>query len=357
MASHRKPRPTSRTGRRAATVALTGAATGSALTGTGHADPRPGPEQVRATVHRLNREVERATQDYDAAKQKAAKASDALERLQDEAARRADRLNASRDALGSFATAQYRHGGMAGVSPSFRLLLSSTPDDYLTRASVAERAGTQRATAVRVLTARVRGAEQIRAEAAKAADELKQAQSAAHRHKKEIGQKLATARELLDELTPDQRARVLTDAAGSHSGAVRAASRSAANARDLRPDPPAAVAGRAAQAVAFARAQLGKPYAWGAIGPSSYDCSGLTQAAWRAAGVSLPRTTYAQIGAGHRISRHALAPGDLVFFYPGVTHVGLYIGGGEMIHAPHPGAPVRVAPVDEMPFAGAVRPA
>lgn len=111
----------------------------------------------------------------------------------------------------------------------------------------------------------------------------------------------------------------------------------------------------AAQAISFARAQLGKPYVWGATGPSAYDCSGLTQAAWRAAGVSLPRTTYTQINAGPRVSRSQLAPGDLVFFYSGISHVGLYIGGGQMIHAPRPGAPVRIAPIDEMPFAGATR--
>jgi cell wall-associated NlpC family hydrolase len=356
MASHRKPRPTSRTGRTAATVALTGAATGSALTGTGHAAPRPGPEQVRATVDRLQREAEKATQDYDAAKERAAKASDALERLQDEAARRADALNESRDALGSFAAAQYRQGGTAGVSPSLRLLLSSHPDDYLSRAAALERAGSRRTTTFRVLTERMRGVDQIRAEAAETTDELAEARSEAHRHKKQIERKLAEARRLLDELTPDQRARVLADGTGPHTPAARAASRSAADGRGTPETVPQAD-GRAAQAVAFARAQLGKPYAWGATGPSSYDCSGLTQAAWRSAGVSLPRTTYAQIGAGRRVPRGALAPGDLVVFYPGVTHVGLYIGGGKMIHAPHPGAPVRVAPVDEMPFAGAVRPA
>jgi peptidoglycan DL-endopeptidase CwlO len=356
MASHRKPRPTSRTGRTAATVALTGAATGSALTGTGHAAPRPGPEQIRATVDRLQREAEKATQDYDAAREKAHKAADALARLQDEAARRAEALNRSRDALGSFATARYRQGGASGVSPSLRLLLSSQPDDYLSRAAVAERANAQRATSVRVLTKRLRGVRQIRAEAARTSDELTTARSAAHRHKKEIRQKLAKAQQLLDALTPGRRAQVLADDGGPHAGATHTASRSD-DGRGPWPGGLPPVPGRAAQAVAFARAQLGKPYAWGATGPSSYDCSGLTQAAWRSAGVSLPRTTYAQIGAGRRVGRDELAPGDLVFFYPGVTHVGLYIGGGQMVHAPHPGAPVRVAPIDEMPFAGAVRPA
>ncbi|KIX78116.1 hypothetical protein SF12_10460, partial [Streptomyces sp. MBRL 601] len=112
---------------------------------------------------------------------------------------------------------------------------------------------------------------------------------------------------------------------------------------------------RAAQAIAFARTAIGKPYVWGATGPNAFDCSGLTQAAWRAAGVSLPRTTYTQINAGQRVSRSQLAPGDLVFFYSSISHVGLYIGNGQMIHAPNPNAPVRVAPISEMPFAGATR--
>ncbi|MFI1199056.1 NlpC/P60 family protein [Streptomyces sp. NPDC020883] len=114
---------------------------------------------------------------------------------------------------------------------------------------------------------------------------------------------------------------------------------------------------RAARAVAFAHAALGRPYAWGATGPAAYDCSGLTLAAWKAAGVTLPRTTYTQITSGTRVAWPHLAPGDLVFFYSGISHVGLYIGGGEMIHAPHPGAPVQIAPLDQLPFAGATRPA
>jgi cell wall-associated NlpC family hydrolase len=94
---------------------------------------------------------------------------------------------------------------------------------------------------------------------------------------------------------------------------------------------------------------------WGATGPNAFDCSGLTQAAYRSAGISLPRTTYSQINAGPRIPRSQLQPGDLVFFYSGISHVGLYIGNGEMIHAPNPSAPVRIAPIDQMPFAGATR--
>ncbi len=119
----------------------------------------------------------------------------------------------------------------------------------------------------------------------------------------------------------------------------------------------AAPSKRAAAAVAFAYAQLGKPYRWGATGPDAFDCSGLTQAAWRAAGVALPRTSYSQVGAGTRIPADRLAPGDLVFYYSGLTHVGLYVGNGQIIHASRPRAPVRLAPVDSMPIAAATRPA
>ncbi|KUL54078.1 hypothetical protein ADL22_03360 [Streptomyces sp. NRRL F-4489] len=116
-------------------------------------------------------------------------------------------------------------------------------------------------------------------------------------------------------------------------------------------------ADRAARAVAYARRALGKPYAWGATGPAAYDCSGLTLAAWRAAGIILPRTTYTQIACGTPVSRDHLAPGDLVFFHSGISHVGLCVGGGAMIHAPRPGTPVELARIDTLPFAAATRPA
>ncbi|MER5468121.1 NlpC/P60 family protein [Streptomyces sp. NPDC002685] len=95
---------------------------------------------------------------------------------------------------------------------------------------------------------------------------------------------------------------------------------------------------RAAEAVAFARAQVGRPCVWGASGPGSYDPSGLTQAAWKSAGVLLPRATYDQAQVGPAIALTGIQPGDLVFFHSNVSHVGLYIGDGMMVHAPSPGA-------------------
>ncbi|MGW4567703.1 NlpC/P60 family protein [Streptomyces sp. NPDC004561] len=105
------------------------------------------------------------------------------------------------------------------------------------------------------------------------------------------------------------------------------------------PESPRAV--RAAKAIAFARAQVGKPCVWGATGPDSYDCSSLTQAAWKAAGVTLPRAAHQQALAGAPVMPAGIEPGDLVLFFDDDRHVGLHVGGGLMIHAPGPGSTIR----------------
>jgi cell wall-associated NlpC family hydrolase len=119
--------------------------------------------------------------------------------------------------------------------------------------------------------------------------------------------------------------------------------------------PPTYVAGKAGTAVKFAYAQLGKPYEWAAEGPNSYDCSGLTLAAWRASGVSLPHNAEMQYNSLPHVSRAALQPGDLVF-YSNLGHVGIYVGNSQIIHAPAPGDHVRVASVDMMTPYGYARP-
>ncbi|MEU2517024.1 C40 family peptidase [Streptomyces syringium] len=111
------------------------------------------------------------------------------------------------------------------------------------------------------------------------------------------------------------------------------------------------------QAVAFAFQQVGKPYVWGAEGPSSYDCSGLTSRAWAHAGVRIPRTSQEQWTRLPRIALEALRPGDLVIYYREATHVAIYIGSGQVIHAPRPGAYVKQSPIAFGLVRGAVRPA
>ncbi|MEU6023547.1 NlpC/P60 family protein [Micromonospora sp. NPDC047134] len=109
-------------------------------------------------------------------------------------------------------------------------------------------------------------------------------------------------------------------------------------------------------AIRVACAQVGKPYVWGATGPNSFDCSGLTQYAYKAAGIYLTHFTGAQWNEGKAISRADARPGDLVFFRSDLSHVGLYLGNNQMVHAPRAGKPVNVSPITTMPIAGFRRP-
>jgi cell wall-associated NlpC family hydrolase len=122
------------------------------------------------------------------------------------------------------------------------------------------------------------------------------------------------------------------------------------------PAPAAAASGSGGAAVQFALAQVGKPYAWGGSGPDSYDCSGLTSAAWAAAGVSLPHNSGMQYSATTRVSRDALQPGDLMFFGSPIHHVAMYMGNGQMVEAPRSGLTVRVVSTDRSDYVGAGRP-
>ncbi|OIK28168.1 C40 family peptidase [Streptomyces malaysiense] len=352
MAAHRRPRQhpfRGHTARTAAILAMAGAATATGFDGTGQAEPRLTATQVRTEVATLYREAETATQKYDGAKEQADAGERRLNSLRDEAARRTRKLNSARDALGTFAAAQYRSGDIA---PAWQLALSSDPNRYLDDAALAERAGARQAAAVSQVRQQLQEIERLRGAARVELKSLKSHQDELRRQKASVTGKLAEARKLLAELSPAQRDRVT--GGGTTAGH---ASRSADDTRGAlaRAGTAAAPDSRAAAAVAYAFTKLGSPYVWGATGPHAFDCSGLVQAAYRSAGVSLPRTTYAQIDAGRRVSRSELRPGDLVFFYSGISHVGLYIGDGRMIHAPNPSAPVRVAPIDQMPFAGATR--
>lgn len=329
------------TARAAVTVVLAGAATAAGFGGAGHAAPRPTPSG--ADVDRLYREAEVATEKYNGVKEKADSARRRLRDLQDETARAQARLNKAREALGTVAAAQYRSGGL---DPALRLMLSDDPDAYLDGAALAERAGSRHHAELGRVRAQLREIEKLRGAARVEVRTLTARRDELGRHRRTITEKLSAAREALSRMSPEERARITGDS-------LRAARSAGGTARDaaLAQAPNA----RAAQAVAYARQKLGSPYVWGATGPDAFDCSGLVLAAYRSAGVSLPRTTYAQFDAGRRVSRSELLPGDLVFFYSGISHVGLYIGNGQMIHAPNPSAPVRVAPVDQMPFAGATR--
>jgi len=155
-----------------------------------------------------------------------------------------------------------------------------------------------------------------------------------------IDAKLADAKKLLGRLKEEERREVLS------RGTVE-------RAPDVA-DVPAS--GRASAAVAYAMAQVGDAYVYGAAGPSAFDCSGLTMMAWAQAGVALPHSSSAQYSSGTRVAASALRPGDLVFYYSPISHVGMYIGNGMIVHAANPSTGVQVTGLYSMPYVGAVRP-
>jgi cell wall-associated NlpC family hydrolase len=175
--------------------------------------------------------------------------------------------------------------------------------------------------------------------------------------RQELARKLAAERAAAAEAARVAAARQRASAAASSGGSGPGDSGSASSGGDSSPGPSGGSSSAGGQAVAYARAQLGKPYIWGAEGPGGYDCSGLTMMAWRSAGVSIPRVSGAQYGIGRHInSMSALEPGDLVFFGSPIHHVGMYVGNGTMIEAPYTGASVRYHSINRRDYAGATRP-
>jgi cell wall-associated NlpC family hydrolase len=244
-----------------------------------------------------------------------------------------------RETLGSLAGAQYRSGG---VDPSLALLFSDDPDDYLDKASVLDRITVHQTGELRELESAMRELAQERSEATQKLAELEKSRKAVATHKKTVEKKLAKARQLLNSLPSTERAAY--DRA-SRSGRVEIP--------DLGDAAPSSA--RAAAAVAAARTALGKPYVWGSSGPSGFDCSGLMQWSYAQAGVHLPRTSQAQRYAGHQVPLSQAQPGDLVTYRSDASHVAMYMGNGQVIHAPYPGAPVRYDPVGMMPVSSVTR--
>ncbi|MFH9721690.1 NlpC/P60 family protein [Streptomyces sp. NPDC017254] len=329
MASHRRP---------ARVTVLTAAAAATAAASLGAvpavADPGAGPAATRATVDRLFEEAEKATEGYNRADEKADALRRTVSQAQDGLARGQERINRMRGALGSVAGAQYRSGG---IDPALALLLSSDPDSYLDRASALDRVTARQGAALGELRREQRRLDQKRSEARTALVELERSRAEVARHKRSVERKLAEARRVLASLTVEERAD------------FDRASRSGGRAEE--PPPMAEVpagSSRAAAAVIAARSAVGKPYVWGATGPSAFDCSGLMVWSYRQAGISLPRTSSAQRYAGRQVPLAQAQPGDLVTYRGDASHVGIYAGNGQVIHAPYPGARVRYDPVNMM---------
>jgi cell wall-associated NlpC family hydrolase len=296
-------------------------------------------DDTRAKMDRLYAQAEKATEAYNEADERADALRDEIGIVRDRVARQQQRVNSMRESLGSLAGAQYRSGG---IDPSLALLFSDDPDDYLDKASRLDRVTAHRAGELKELQEAMRELAQDREEAAGKLRELEESRKAVAAHKKTVERKLATARRLLNSLPDTERDAYDRASRSGRDGLLDLGGATAAS-------------GRGAAAVAAARSALGKPYIWGANGPSGFDCSGLMQWSYAQAGVSLPRTSQAQRYAGRQVPLSEARPGDLVVYRSDASHVGMYMGNGQVIHAPYPGAPVRYDPVGMMPVSSVTR--
>ncbi|MFJ9568893.1 C40 family peptidase [Streptomyces bacillaris] len=407
LASHRKPRTKVRTTTPAVgftTAALASVTLLSTQNATAApAEPKPAIEDVQKKVDELYRQAGSATQQYNRAKAASATQRAKVDTLLSDVAKRTERINEARRELGAYAAAQYRTGGIA---PTATFFLADDPQGYFDQSRLMSRATERQQKAVDDFRTQQAEASKKRAEAVKSLEKLTETQTALRTSKQTVQTKLTEARSLLSRLTAEEKARLAElerkKEAEAREKAERLAARQAAEAKEREAAEKKAreeaakesaeaggsgsgsgsgsgtgtgtspgsgtgtgtgtgagsgYAAKAEKVLAFARAQIGKPYVWGATGPSSYDCSGLTKAAWREAGVTLPRTTWDQVKVGTRVATSDLQPGDLVFFYDDISHVGIYKGDGMMIHAPKPGATVREESIYYMPIYGSVRPA
>ncbi|MCX5014368.1 NlpC/P60 family protein [Streptomyces sp. NBC_00555] len=347
MASHRRPGLGSLDRNPKVTV-LTAAAATAAVAMTGApAGAAPGLPQdpaagSRAQVDRLFEEAEQATERFNEAGEKAGRLRAEVNRAQDLVARGQERINTMRGILGTFAGAQYRSGG---IEPAVGLMLAEDPDAYLAQAAALDRLTGRQARQLDELREEQRRLGQERREASRKLAELDALRADVARHKRSVTAKLAAARRLLNAMPSEERA--------DFERASRSGGRP-----DALPELSSlgASSGRAATAVMAARAAVGRPYVWGSTGPSGFDCSGLMVWSYRQAGVSLPRTSQAQRHAGRQVPLSQARPGDLVTYRSDASHVGMYVGNGQVVHAPYPGARVRYDPVGMMPVSAVTRP-
>jgi peptidoglycan DL-endopeptidase CwlO len=277
------------------------------------------------------------------------------------------RAQTARRLLAASLASQYKS---ASFSRTAALLASNSTDGYL-QTIQSMNLLTQHQSAVALTANRAIATSQAAAARAKAAVAAAVAKRAVIAQRQaELAKQVAKYKALLATLTAAERAKyynpvpqpsqavvasVMAQAITSQAVTPQVATRAPATVSRATRTAPSASRGAGA-AIAEARAQLGKPYAWGASGPDSFDCSGLTAWAWRAAGVSLPHNAAAQQGMGRSVSRGDLQPGDLVFFGSPAYHVGIYVGDGMMIHAPTTGDVVKMTSLSYMSdYSGATR--
>jgi cell wall-associated NlpC family hydrolase len=334
------PRPTRRYARTAAVLTATLTLAVVVAPGTGNAAPRTDLDQAQRQVNALYHQAEQATERYDVARMAMRDAERGLAQAQRRAAAQQSKVSALQKTVGAFAAEAYRN---EGIDQTLQLVFSDDPSAFIDRAASLDALSTRQADALRKVVEARRELKASQVAAAQQLAVLEAQRKALATEKQNIQQSLRAARAVLNKLQAADRAKF--DRA-SRDG----------DPRDLLKGLPLPTNAQAGKAVQFALAQIGDRYVWSGDGPDSWDCSGLTMAAWRAAGISLPHSSTQQYGEGHKVSRADLQPGDLVFFYSPISHVGMYLGNGRMVHAPNPSRRVEISSIDSMPYAGAVRP-
>ncbi|MGE7390321.1 NlpC/P60 family protein [Streptomyces sp. NPDC004126] len=313
--------------------------------------PEPGAkslEQVRKEIEDLYRQAGTATDAYNLAEGETKAQSERIVQIANLVVAGQDRISSLKDRAGAAARAQYRSGGLP---PGARLALSDSPADYLDgtgRLRQGEKATTDLLSELnRTQTDLERYAKEAGALWQKMEDNRAKKEAA----KKEIEEKIKAAEALENRLEAEEKARLIqleqeaqykAQTAWLSSGAMK--------------DVKGAATDAGKRAVQWATAQIGKPYVWGATGPDSFDCSGLTSQAWLAAGRGIPRTSQEQLRLLPKVAVKDMRPGDLIIYFDDATHVGMYVGDGAMVHAPRPGRTVTMAGAGSMPIKAVVRP-
>lgn len=310
------------------------------------AAPRPSARllEVQARVIELQNQAASAAEGAQEAKVELAQLNQKLAGVQEKAAKQRSELEEIRKSLGSIALEQYKS---SGLGQSLQLLFSSDPQAYLASAGDLDSLTRRRSVELRRYESATQKLRQTTLVVSDKAKLVRATQQRLEAQARAANAKLAEAEKLLKSLKASERKALLAAQRRAEANDI-ASSRAAA--KSLK-----GTSGRAGVAIRYALAQIGDRYVFGAAGMTTWDCSGLTMRAFAAAGVSLPHSSRAQFRYGKKISRSQLRPGDLVFFKRPISHVGIYIGNGKMIHAPRPGSRVKIAPINQMRYVGAIR--
>ena len=343
---------------RGAALGLTSLALGAALfagpAATASADPAVTIADAKAQIEQLQVDAEALDQDYLGIQQQVNASKADLAQKQVDAQAQAQKVAALRKQVGQAALAQFQD---RNVDTAAQLLLDSDTEGFLSQVSTIEKVGSNQNKVLQDFQQQSAGLADLQKSRQTELAALEKKETDLATLKAGSDKKLTEAKAVLDKLTAEQQQTLATQDQQQTADAQTLAESALGTTPDTTTPSAGAPSGKGQTALAWAVKQLGKPYRFGATGPSSFDCSGLTQGAWKAAGVSINRTSEAQFRNGRAVSKSELQPGDLVFYYGGISHVALYVGGGMIIHAPHPGTSVKYAKLDSMPFAGARRPA